>query len=503
MRKRFEQQNTLDAKPIPEVKIDSRSRHELPALLAGLQYIFITRELNEAIFEIVEGSIMGDRKKLGRLGMSLWEILVLGTVRLNLDVDYDSLHDLSNHHEVLRGIMGVATNNIFKEGKYYALQTLKDNVGLLDEATLKQINEVVVKAGHKLKKKEEGLCGEAAIKLNLKADSYAVERNIHFPTDINLLWDSARKCLDVVGQVNDHYGKLSGWRKDSWWWKILKKLYVLTANTHQGKGKDYQQRLQEEVKRYLQKARKLEFKVQEVVVFLVKKVQTDFEVAAILKELTFYHKMLVKHIDLLERRVIKGQTIPHEEKVFSIFEPQTEWISKGKHHQKVELGHNTLITTDQYHFIVDHEVMVGQTDKAQVIPLARRLSDCFGTGYILDSISFDRGFYSNLAKLAVGSFFNKVIMPKNTKKTAVQEIEESERTFVAFRKQHAAVESNINELEHAGVNKVPDKGMHGFRRYVALGILAYNLKRLGKLVIEQEILPTTVNLGRERKAAAA
>jgi hypothetical protein len=296
---------------------------------------------------------------------------------------------------------------------------------------------------------------------------------------------------------------LSGWRKDSWWWKILKKLYVLTANTHQRKGKDYQQRLQEEVKRYLQKARKLEFKVQEVVVFLVKKVQTDFEVAAILKELTFYHKMLVKHIDLLERRVIKGQTIPHEEKVFSIFEPQTEWISKGKHHQKVELGHNTLITTDQYHFIVDHEVMVGQTDKAQVIPLARRLSDCFGTGYILDSISFDRGFYSNLAKLAVGSFFNKVIMPKNTKKTAVQEIEESERTFVAFRKQHAAVESNINELEHAGVNKVPDKGMHGFRRYVALGILAYNLKRLGKLVIEQEILPTTVNLGRERKAAAA
>ena len=502
MRIRFRAQNSLDATPIPEVKIDGKSRHQLPALLAGLQYIFITPDLNEAVFKILEGSIIGDKKQIGRLGMSLWEILVLGTVRLNLDADYDSLYDMSNHHKIVRGILGVETNEIFEQGKYYGLQTLKDNVSLLDEETLKQISEVVVKAGHELKKKEEGLGAEEAIELVLKTDSYVVEKNIHFPTDINLLWDSARKCLDVVEVVIGLYGLLSGWRKVSYWWKLLKKLYVSTANIHKRKGKDYKKRLTGQVEKYLQKARRLERKVKEVIAFLVEKAKIEPVAKGLLEELSYYHEMLVKHIDLLERRVIKGETIPHKEKVFSIFEPETEWIRKGKHHKEVELGHNVLITTDQYHFIPDHKVMEQQRDKAQVIPLTERLKKIFNKGYILDSISFDRGFYSYLAKVAISSIFQKVVMPKNTKKTAAQEIEEGEERFTALRKRHAAVESNINELEQTGVNKVPDKGMKNFKKYVALGVLAYNLKRLGKVVMEQGKLSTVVQLGKKRKAAA-
>jgi len=242
--------------------------------------------------------------------------------------------------------------------------------------------------------------------------------------------------------------------------------------------------------------------VEELIVFLTEKSKTDIKAAGLLKDLIYYHEMLLKHIDLLERRILKGEKIPHEEKVLSIFEPETEWISKGKHHNKVELGHNTLITTDQYHFIVDHKVMEREGDKAQVIPLGKRLSENYGEGYKLGSISFDRGFYSLLGKQAISKQFHKVVMPKNTKKTAAQELEESEKDFVALRKKHSAVESNINELEQAGVNKVPDKGMKGFKKYVALGVLAYNIKRLGKLVIQQGKLTTVVELGKKRKAAA-
>ena len=84
MRKRFEQQHELDATLIPEVKIDKKSRHELPQVLAGLQYIFVTPSVNEQVFEILENKILKGKKKTGRLGMSLWEILVLGVMRLNL-----------------------------------------------------------------------------------------------------------------------------------------------------------------------------------------------------------------------------------------------------------------------------------------------------------------------------------------------------------------------------------------------------------------------------------
>ena len=62
MRKRFEQQNELDAQPIPDVKIDGKSRHELPQLLAGLQYIFITPHLNEAVLPFWKRKYWGAKK---------------------------------------------------------------------------------------------------------------------------------------------------------------------------------------------------------------------------------------------------------------------------------------------------------------------------------------------------------------------------------------------------------------------------------------------------------
>ena len=65
-------------------------------------------------------------------------------------------------------------------------------------------------------------------------------------------------------------------------------------------------------------------------------------------------------------------------------------------------------------------------------------------------------------------------------------LEESSKTFSVLRKQHSAVEANINQLEHNGVNKCPDKGIYGFRRYVALGVIAYNLHHLGKLILKHE-----------------
>jgi len=155
MRKRFEQQLEIGGISISEVQIDKRSRHQLPQLMSGLQYIFVTPGLNEKVFEILEEKILKGKKDTGRLGMSLWEILVLGAVRLNLDTDYDSLHDLSNNHDSLRGILGIQKSTFdWKEKKYYPLQTIKDNVALLDEETLKKISQVVVDAGHKLKKKK-------------------------------------------------------------------------------------------------------------------------------------------------------------------------------------------------------------------------------------------------------------------------------------------------------------------------------------------------------------
>ena len=58
----------------------------------------------------------------------------------------------------------------------------------------------------------------------LKSDSFVFESNVHFPTDYNLLWDCARKCLDMVEDFIEKYPQIVGWRKLKNWCSELKGL---------------------------------------------------------------------------------------------------------------------------------------------------------------------------------------------------------------------------------------------------------------------------------------
>lgn len=150
MRKRIELQYELGATRIEDITIP-KTRDELPPVLRALQYIYQTPEVNEQVFNILNKKISTIHK--GRPGMSLWEILVLGIVRLTLDANYDRLEHIANYDKLVRGILGVENDYGFTNRKIYALQTLKDNVSLLDEDMLDEISKIVISQGHKIKKK--------------------------------------------------------------------------------------------------------------------------------------------------------------------------------------------------------------------------------------------------------------------------------------------------------------------------------------------------------------
>ena len=150
MRRRFELQHELGTTAIEEIIIPTKSRDELPPVLMALQYIFVTEELSEQVFDLLEQRI--ELKKMGRNGLSLWEILVLGVVRLTLDTNYDRLEHIANYDSLVRELLGVK-DEFGKEKKQYSLTSLKENISYIDESFLIEINELIVKAGHSLLKK--------------------------------------------------------------------------------------------------------------------------------------------------------------------------------------------------------------------------------------------------------------------------------------------------------------------------------------------------------------
>jgi len=455
--------------PISETPIPTGKRGgALPKLCAALKEIFITPEWNERVFEILESRITAGKKQTGRPGMDLWQIFVLSQVRLCQNISYDELYDLADYHMMIRQLMGVESGFGYEKYKF-EYQNIFDNVSLLDDETVRELNQVIVEFGHEVFKKKE----EAA--LCLKTDSFVVESNVHFPTDYNLLWDSARKCLDMVEKFLEKYSWIPGWRKMHDWYRQLKNSMRAVGKASSSGGKGKEQRLKQAVRHYLTKARALLDKLKNSKLPILDEMD-----ALILLDLFRYMEFLDKFIDQLDRRVLQGEKIPHEEKVFSIFEEYTEWITKGKSHPNVELGKMLAITTDQYNLIVDYRIMEHQSDSEMVRPIAEELT----SQYNIVSWSFDKGYWHKDNKVLLEEHVNKVVMPKKGKRNKQEEEEESQRQFKLLRNKHSAVESNINELEHRGLDRCPDHGHGHFKRYVGLAVSAYNLRRIGQELIE-------------------
>ena len=477
MRQRFEAEPDLGLTPIEKIVLPLKSRDELPPILAGLQWIWMHPTLKEEILGLLEKKVLADKKATGRTGMGLWQILVLGVVRLGLDANFDRLEDLANHHTLIRQMLGVAQTPWGAGAKVFNHQTLRDNVALVDEALLQEINARVAAAGREVFRKKEGVLAEPLV---LKVDTYVLETDVHFPTDLNLLFDAGRKSLDLIEKYRDQLGyELPGWRKLEDWRRRFKGAERQASKVAFGGGKDKEHRILEMVGEYVAVGRELCDKITASLLSLCDQPvdQADWDYLA------YFQEMLDKHLDLVDRRLLQGQKIPAAEKVHSLFEPHTEWIAKGKLHPSVELGHRLLIATDQHGLIQDYASPTG-ADVDQSVPVADRLLGRYGVGQIA-SMSFDKGFTRAEDRELLRLYIPEVVMPKRGRKNQAEAAQEKSRTFVALRRAHSAVESDINALEHHGLDRCLDVGLESYQRYVGYGVLAFNLHQIGREILER------------------
>lgn len=470
MRKRFEPQYSLFSNKMEDVFISHKFRDAMPKLMAALRHLFLNAQYRDRVLDLID-SKLPHCKSTGRPGLNLWQLFVLAQCRLCLSISYDRLHHMSNHDMLLRKILMIEDSSL---GSPVQLdyQRIYDNVSLIDDSVLSEINDVIVEMGHEVFKKKET---EA---LRLKTDSYVVETNVHFPTDYNLLYDSARKSLDTVAKVRTKHPELEGWRKIGDWYKSMKRLMRSLGRVCSLGGANKKDRVEKAARNYLKKAlalsKKLKAEWAELPI-------TDSVDAYYSISLGHYIDLLDKHIDLLDRRLLKGETIPHEEKLFSIFEQYTEWISKGKSGKRVELGKKVSITTDQYHLIVDYRILDHQADSQIVIPTVEDVTQKYEVG----SWSFDKGYWHHLNKEFLKTKGCLAVMPKKGKCTIAEKEEESHHMFKTAKRKHSAIESNINELEHRSLNRCPDRGYQGFKKHVGLSIISYNLHKIGSHLLKQ------------------
>jgi len=472
MRKNEEIQKTISEIDISEIEIDLTCRDEVPKLLMGLKYIYCNSEIKAKIFKIFEEMIPDKKKKrIGRKGMNIWEIFVLGMLRLNCNWDFDKLQDQANNHKAIRQMLGKTE---FAGGRY-ALQTLRENISLFTPEILSKINEVVVKAGH-------DLIGKKAKKdLKAKVDSFVVETDVHFPTDISLLFDAVRKIITGMAGFFKKAG-LRGFRQSKHTVEKLKKKVMniqrlkRSTSVDQAKIDKREKLIKREYRNYVKDIGNI---LSKVTGFL--KLVTDIPLKIALEH---YIRLAVKLMDQVDRRVLKGEVIPHEEKIFSIFEPHTEWISKGKAGVPQELGVRVCVVQDQFGFMLNHMVMEKKTDDAVAVSIMEETMSVFKN---IKQASYDKGFYTPKNKERLEQMLDRIIMTRKGRLTVDEKEQENSEKYRAAKREHRAVESGISAMENHGLDRCLDHGIAGFKRYVSLSFLARNIQIMGHILVQKEI----------------
>ena len=478
MRKVIELQMQVGEIGIKDIEFDLKSRDEITKLLIGIQSIYCDKETRDEAFRVLVELIPDSvDQNNGRPGMHFWKIFVFGMLRLNCDIDFDRLHELANNHKNLRLMLG---HGKFSWDYYYASQTIKDNVCLFTPEILDKLNQIFVKYGHKIVgKKEDDV-------LRASCDSTVTKTNVHHPTDINLLLDAMRKIITLIMALTDSLG-VKGWRKGIDNLKKVKKAFRRAQQLKPSNSKDDNKKAKREQLIIYAHLIYLEFAgtIIEKARQTINSIRSDSIVVQLrIQEILKYIAHAERQIDQIRRRVVEGETIPHEEKVFSIFEEHTEWINKGKAGVAVELGLRVCIVKDQFGFILHHRVMQNETDDKVAVAIIQEAKERFEE---LSSCSFDKGFHSPSNQEELAKILDKVILPRKGRLSAInQEIENSEE-FIEARRKHSAVESSISALKNHSLERCPDHGLHGFKRYVGMAVVARNLQIIGHTIQQREL----------------
>ena len=190
-------------------------------------------------------------------------------------------------------------------------------------------------------------------------------------------------------------------------------------------------------------------------------------------------------IDQARRRVLFGEQVATDEKIYSIFEPHTDLIKRGKVRAPVEFGHKVFLAESAPGLITQYEVLKGNPpDEMHVASSLQRHRQAFGQAPQL--YGSDRGFFSeqNLASCKRAGVKVVCIAQRGVKKTEQREEYEKSVVFKTGQRFRAGIEGRISVLFRGrGMKRCLAEGHDRFELWVSAAVLANNLMRIAAMLM--------------------
>jgi IS5 family transposase len=324
----------------------------------------------------------------------------------------------------------------------------------------------------------------------LRVDTTVVETDIHHPTDNTLLWDVVRVVTRLIGRLAEalNMRRIEGFRdRRRAAHRRMYEIQRMTTRQRQGGGS-----------RQTATYRALIDIAEEVVASAKAALEetagthgTDpfaaMTIDALRDEIAHYCGLGARAIDQARRRVLDGEQVPNAEKIYSIFEPHTDLIKRGKVRTPVEFGHKVFLAESAKGLITQYEVLKGNPcDEVHVAPSLKRHRRAFGRA--VELYASDRGFF-NEANVAccVNDGVNTVCIPqRGGSKTPQRQAYEKSAPFKQGQRFRAGIEGRISVLMRGrGMKRCRAEGADRFALFVGAAVLANNLMIVAALLTKR------------------
>jgi len=359
-------------------------------------------------------------------------------------------------------------------------RTLNRNFNRLRPETIRALNEAVVDAALQMHVGDVGL---------LREDTTVVATDVHFPTDSNLLWDVVRVETRLLKALRGELGPRLRCDFSDRTRRARRRAHEISRMTgkahrsrqHTRKYRDLLQAAEEVLQQataHIRAARGLLDRLDPIQAALV---------GGLAAQIDEYAQLGHRVVDQTRRRVFGGEQLPVAEKLFSIFEPHTDLLVRGKARTPVEFGHKVRLVECRGGLITDYEVLDGNPpDQDHVVPTLQHHERRFGAVPVM--LATDRGFdsTSNIAACKDAGVID-CIPQRGGQKTPERRAYENSPSFKRGQKFRAGIEGRISVLFRGrGMRRCLSHGRERFEVFVGMAVLANNLLALAALLAKKK-----------------